>query len=86
MRNVITTLALLLATGCGGFKDALRETRTAAQFQALDPADFFTPVGDFVPGRFTMVYVPIALTDKSGEPLAEPPPLERFSRLADADP
>ncbi len=78
-------ILLLTIAGCGGLADTLRETRTAAQLRALDPADFFTPVGDFVPGRFTLVYVPVSLTDETGEAIAAPPDRDLFTRLAAAD-
>lgn len=81
----IYIMAVFVLAGCGGLREAMEETRTAAEFAALDPADFFEPVGDFVPGRFTVVYVPVALQDADGEAIAPQPSRKRFVELAEAD-
>ncbi len=74
-------LLTALLAGCGGnLMEQISTARTLEEYRGMDPKDYLEPVGDFVEGRFTMVYVAVEVSGPDGQRLH--PEVPRADRAA----
>ncbi len=77
---LVVLLGAFILSACGGAPPPADEGDVAPDLAVVDPASAFEPVGDFAPGRFSILYVPVELRGPDGAALH--PAVPRADRAA----